>query len=215
MVMWQPSLETQGPRSPLHLQVQPHGTLAGTWGCCGLRAQPLRMKLACVWRLLGHQRVPKGQSGLEGAASPGGSLGHLAGPQGPLGKGLLPSCQEPPLTSRLRKRPLQGLAPSGLMMGRVSSCCHLAKQMCQRSREMGPGLREQEEGAGREPRPPGQLQTRRALFYHLLGRLGTGPQSQVPAPTATSLLYGTQGDKNPGPSSAPNHCSTSREISPL
>lgn len=188
MVMWQPSLETQGPRSPLHLQVQPHGTLAGTWGCRGLQAQLLRIELLCVWHLLGCQRVPKGQSGSGGAASPGGSLGDLAGPRGPLGKGLLPSCQEPPLTSQLRERPLQGLAPSGLMMRGVSSCCHLAKQMCQRSREMGSGLHEQEEGAGQELRPPGHLQTRRALFYQPLGGLGTGPQSQVPALPATSLL---------------------------
>ena len=188
MVMWQPSLETQGPRSPLHLQVQPHGTLAGTWGCCGLQAQPLRVEVACVWPRLGHQRVPKGQAGSGGAASPGGRLGDLAGPQGPLGKGLLPSCQEPALTSRLRERPLQELAPSGLMMGGVSPCCQLAKQMCQRSREMGPGLHEPEEGARREPRPPGQLKTRRGLFYQLLSGLGPGPQSQVPALPATSLL---------------------------
>lgn len=74
-----------------------------------------------------------------------------------------------------------GLLPEGktpprrLMMGGLSSCCPPAEQMCQKPREMDPGLCEEEDGAGRKPRPPGQLQNRRGPFCQPLGG-GIGPQ---------------------------------------
>lgn len=125
-----------------------------------------------MWPCLRPHLFPKGQAGLSGEASPGASLEESAGPQVPLEKGLLPSCQEPPLASWLRERLQRGLSPRRLMMGGLSSCCPLAKQMGQKPRETNPGLCEEEDGAGRKPRPPGQLQNRRGPFCQLLGGVG-------------------------------------------
>ena len=79
---------------------------------------------------------------------------------------------------------------------------------------MGPGLHEPEEGARREPRPPGQLKTRRGLFYQLLSGLGPGPQSQVPALLPPPSFRGPKETQIPAPA-LPRTTGLPPEKSPL